>query len=154
MRDHLSKRIFLALLRGPDCRQIPADGSRPLQLFSAQIKPLESLVGTFRISQPGSSVATSLCEGEAVPKQVGVLEVRQQMYRMNSIRLSQVGVRVRGAGQSLMCTIAGMDIDFILSARRRFGLREASLLLCPRTAASVESYHLRQRKAFVTEPVI
>jgi hypothetical protein len=32
------------------------------------IEPQESVVGTFRISQPGSSVATSLIAGEAVRK--------------------------------------------------------------------------------------
>ena len=34
------------------------------------IDPMESLVGTFRIIQPGSSVATSLTEGEAVQKKI------------------------------------------------------------------------------------
>lgn len=34
------------------------------------IKPTPSLVGGFYVSQPGSSVATSLVEGEAAPKQV------------------------------------------------------------------------------------
>ena len=30
----------------------------------------------FLISQPGSPVATSLCEGEAIPKHVGILNIR------------------------------------------------------------------------------
>ena len=30
----------------------------------------------FLISQPGSPVATSLCEGEALPKHVGILNIR------------------------------------------------------------------------------
>lgn len=58
----------------------------------SQIQLMESLVGTFRISQPGSSVATSLSEGESVPKQVGLLEVRGNTFRMTPVPLSQVRV--------------------------------------------------------------
>ena len=32
------------------------------------IDPLYNSVGGFHITQPGSSIATSLCEAEAVPK--------------------------------------------------------------------------------------
>lgn len=53
---------------------------------------MESLVGTYRISQPGSSVATSLCEGEAVPKHVGLLEIRGNDFRLQAVPLSQVRV--------------------------------------------------------------
>eukprot|EP00752_Nemacystus_decipiens_P013425 g11888.t1 len=55
-----------------------------------QLEPMESLVGTFRISQPGSSVATSLCEGEGVPKNVGLLEIRGNDFRLQAVPLSQV----------------------------------------------------------------
>lgn len=48
-------------------------------------------MGTFRVTQPGSSVATSLTEGEAVPKRVGILEVCENQFRMTSVLLSQVG---------------------------------------------------------------
>jgi double-strand break repair protein MRE11 len=34
------------------------------------IEPIQSTVGGYYISQPGSSVATSLVEGEAAPKNV------------------------------------------------------------------------------------
>lgn len=54
------------------------------------IIPLESAVGTFRISQPGSSVATSLTAGESERKQVGILDVRGNDYRLRPIPLSQV----------------------------------------------------------------
>ncbi|CAN0201529.1 unnamed protein product, partial [Hapterophycus canaliculatus] len=54
-----------------------------------QVEPVESLVG-FRICQPGSSVATSLCEGEAVPKHVGLLEIRGNDFRIQSLPLTQV----------------------------------------------------------------
>ncbi|GKY94030.1 hypothetical protein MPSEU_000369700 [Mayamaea pseudoterrestris] len=50
----------------------------------------ESVVGTFRITQPGSSVATSLVAGEAVRKHIGILDVKGRRYRMDSIPLTQV----------------------------------------------------------------
>ena len=54
------------------------------------ITPSESLVGTFRITQPGSSVATSLTAGEARRKNVGLLEIRGQQFRLRPIPLSSV----------------------------------------------------------------
>mmetsp|Transcript_27398 Transcript_27398/g.60852 ORF Transcript_27398/g.60852 Transcript_27398/m.60852 type:complete len:822 (+) Transcript_27398:187-2652(+) len=54
------------------------------------IMPMESTVGTFRITQPGSSVATSLTTGEAERKQVGILDIRGQDFRLRPIPLSQV----------------------------------------------------------------
>ena len=54
------------------------------------IEPNESVVGTFRISQPGSSVATSLVEGESVRKKIGVLDVREGRFRLTPIPLTQV----------------------------------------------------------------
>ena len=54
------------------------------------IDPMESLVGTFRIIQPGSSVATSLTEGESVQKKVGILDIRQCQFRLSPIPLKQV----------------------------------------------------------------
>ncbi len=54
------------------------------------INPDESAVGTFRISQPGSSVATSLTEGESLTKHVGILDVRNAQFRMKAIPLMQV----------------------------------------------------------------
>uniref|UniRef100_A0A7S4MXX5 Mre11 DNA-binding domain-containing protein n=1 Tax=Odontella aurita TaxID=265563 RepID=A0A7S4MXX5_9STRA len=55
-----------------------------------KIEPDESAVGTFRISQPGSSVATSLTAGEAEKKQVGILDIRGQSFRLRPVPLSQV----------------------------------------------------------------
>ena len=57
-----------------------------------KVEPMDSLGGTFRISQPGSSVATSLCEGEAVSKKVGLLEIRGNDFRLHGLPLSQVSV--------------------------------------------------------------
>lgn len=50
----------------------------------------ESLVGTFRITQPGSSVATSLTAGESRRKQVGLLEIKEGQFRLKPLTLSQV----------------------------------------------------------------
>ena len=48
----------------------------------------ESLVGTFRIYQPGSSVATSLVDGESLsnPKHMGLLEIRGRQFRLHTTR--------------------------------------------------------------------
>lgn len=50
----------------------------------------ESVVGTFRISQPGSSVATSLVEGESMRKKIGLLDIREGQFRLTTIPLTQV----------------------------------------------------------------
>lgn len=54
------------------------------------INPVESLVGTYRISQPGSSVATSLAVGESVRKRVGILDIKGEQFRMTEVPLTQV----------------------------------------------------------------
>ncbi len=52
----------------------------------------ESLVGTFRIYQPGSSVATSLVQGESLsnPKNMGILEIKARQFRLKTIPYTQV----------------------------------------------------------------
>jgi double-strand break repair protein MRE11 len=50
----------------------------------------ESLQGTFRILQPGSTVATSLVAGEARKKHVALLQVRGQQFKLDRIPLTQV----------------------------------------------------------------
>ena len=50
----------------------------------------ESVVGTFRITQPGSSVATSLVAGEAVRKKVGILDIKGKNFRLHTVPLTQV----------------------------------------------------------------
>jgi len=52
--------------------------------------PVESVVGTFRITQPGSSVATSLTEGEAARKHCVILNVRGAQFRLDPIPLTMV----------------------------------------------------------------
>lgn len=54
------------------------------------IHPSESAVGTFRITQPGSSVATSLTEGESMRKHVGILDIRKTQFRMTAVPLMNV----------------------------------------------------------------
>ena len=52
----------------------------------------ETLVGTFRIYQPGSSIATSLVKTEscAFPKKFGILEIRGIKFRLKTYNFSQV----------------------------------------------------------------
>jgi double-strand break repair protein MRE11 len=54
------------------------------------------VVGTFRITQPGSSVATSLTAGEAVRKQVGILDIKGNQFRLKPIPLTQVRAFMMG----------------------------------------------------------
>ncbi|KAJ3053886.1 Double-strand break repair protein mre11a, partial [Rhizophlyctis rosea] len=44
----------------------------------------------FYITQPGSSVATSLCEGEAVAKHVGILQIKGSHFQLEPLRLKTV----------------------------------------------------------------
>lgn len=44
----------------------------------------------FQISQPGSSIATSLSEGEAVPKHVAILQINKLEFSMEKVRLKTV----------------------------------------------------------------
>jgi double-strand break repair protein MRE11 len=55
-----------------------------------QIDVNESVHGDFYITQPGSSVATSLIEGEAKQKHIGLLEVQGHQFRMQAIELKSV----------------------------------------------------------------
>ena len=52
--------------------------------------PQESVVGTFRITQPGSTVATSLTQGETVRKHLGLLDIRGNQFRMTPVPLVHV----------------------------------------------------------------
>jgi double-strand break repair protein MRE11 len=54
------------------------------------IEFFESVVGTFRITQPGSSVATSLVPGEAARKKVGILDIKGKNFRLHPVPLTQV----------------------------------------------------------------
>ena len=56
----------------------------------SRIEAVESDVGTFRVVQPGSSVATSLVEGESVAKKVAVLEIAGSEFPVRPVRLANV----------------------------------------------------------------
>ncbi|KAF2076751.1 hypothetical protein CYY_001940 [Polysphondylium violaceum] len=54
------------------------------------IKPQPSSIGEFHITQPGSSVATALSEGESKDKFVGLLEVHKSQFRFKPFPLQTV----------------------------------------------------------------
>lgn len=55
-----------------------------------QITQTVSLTGAFHNVQPGSSVATSLTEGESRRKQIGILEIKGRQFRILPITLTNV----------------------------------------------------------------
>lgn len=55
-----------------------------------KIDPQTNPETNFRVMQPGSSVATSLIAGEAVPKQVAIVSVRGKDFDVETIRLKTV----------------------------------------------------------------
>lgn len=55
-----------------------------------EIDPRKNPEMGFRVMQPGSSVATSLVEGEAEPKQVAILTIRGKKFESENIRLKTV----------------------------------------------------------------
>lgn len=54
------------------------------------ISPERSETGDFYITQPGSSIATSLSQGESREKKIGILEVKGAHYRMIPVPLQTV----------------------------------------------------------------
>ncbi|OQS04777.1 double-strand break repair protein [Thraustotheca clavata] len=67
----------------------------------------ESLKANFFITQPGSSIATSLIEGESKPKKVGILEVLGGNFRLRSIPLNTV--RPFKMGEVVLKDVDGLD---------------------------------------------
>lgn len=55
-----------------------------------KIDPILNPEQEFYVCQPGSSVATSLCAGEALPKHVGVLSIKDRDWKMRKIPLKTV----------------------------------------------------------------
>jgi double-strand break repair protein MRE11 len=55
-----------------------------------KVEPEESYSGDYIITQPGSSVATSLSQGEAAEKFVGLVDIKGQRYRMKPVKLHHV----------------------------------------------------------------
>ncbi|XP_059615257.1 double-strand break repair protein MRE11 [Phlebotomus argentipes] len=56
----------------------------------SHINPEQNLKMKFFVSQPGSTVATSLSEGESLPKHCGVLKIYKKQFDMTSIKLQRV----------------------------------------------------------------
>eukprot|EP00833_Pecoramyces_ruminatium_P014842 jgi/Orpsp1_1/1188874/evm.model.d7180000067885.1 len=44
----------------------------------------------FYITQPGSSIATSLCEGESKTKHIGILKIKKKQFEIEKIKLKSV----------------------------------------------------------------
>ncbi|XP_075238122.1 double strand break repair nuclease mre11 [Lycorma delicatula] len=55
-----------------------------------RIRPEINPIQNFSVIQPGSSVATSLCEGEAQPKHVGILKIHKKKFELEPIKLKTV----------------------------------------------------------------
>lgn len=55
-----------------------------------RILPEENKLKNFYVSQPGSSVATSLSEGEAIDKHIGLLLIHGDKFRIEPIKLKSV----------------------------------------------------------------
>ncbi|XP_055702150.1 double-strand break repair protein MRE11 [Phlebotomus papatasi] len=56
----------------------------------SHIDPEQNLKTKFFVSQPGSTVATSLSEGESLPKHCGILKIYRKQFDMVSIKLQTV----------------------------------------------------------------
>jgi double-strand break repair protein MRE11 len=101
------------------------------------------LTGTFRIYQPGSSVATSLSEGESsrYPKHMGMLEIHLEKFRLTPIAYKQVRPFVYG--DLAMADVEGLDPR---SARLEEGVLEV-------LTARVKQL-IREARALITEDMI
>lgn len=55
-----------------------------------RIAPEQNPKAEFFVSQPGSSVATSLSEGESIEKNIGVLEIHRKEFKMAAVKLQTV----------------------------------------------------------------
>jgi double-strand break repair protein MRE11 len=55
-----------------------------------RIQPEQSATKQFYMTQPGSSVATSLSEGETVEKRNGILEMFENQFKITALQLKTV----------------------------------------------------------------
>ncbi|KAL7461780.1 hypothetical protein ACHAXS_002186 [Conticribra weissflogii] len=115
------------------------------------ITPSESLVGTFRISQPGSSVATSLTMGEAKRKQIGILDVRGSQFRLKPVPLGSV--RSFAIGEVNLGEIARNSGGGVLDAEDPKVEERMSDVLAQEVEALVSLHKkMRQRKYTLQNP--
>ncbi|KAG0040995.1 Double-strand break repair protein mre11a [Podila clonocystis] len=70
------------------------------------IDPVYNPQQHFHVSQPGSSVATSLCEGESKTKHVAILKICKNKFSIEKIRLTSVRPFIMGD-----VTLADHDLD-------------------------------------------
>ncbi|OQR93473.1 double-strand break repair protein [Achlya hypogyna] len=120
----------------------------------------ESLRGNFHITQPGSSVATSLIEGEAKPKKVGILEVCGSQFRLVAEPLRSV--RPFKIADVVLSDVDGLDpadpkiadkIHAVLSTRVQELLDEAAADVTATSADAMEVL-VRLRVEHTGYPVI
>lgn len=55
-----------------------------------RIEPEQNVAKHFYVTQPGSSVATSLSEGEAIEKHIGTLEIFENQFKLTALKLKTV----------------------------------------------------------------
>lgn len=55
-----------------------------------RIEPEQNPSKHFYVTQPGSSVATSLAEGESIQKHIGVLQVYENQFKLTALKLETV----------------------------------------------------------------
>lgn len=55
-----------------------------------RVWPEENELKSFYVTQPGSSVATSLAEGEAIDKHIALLQIYENQFKMTPIKLETV----------------------------------------------------------------
>ncbi|RLN68143.1 hypothetical protein BBJ28_00019373, partial [Nothophytophthora sp. Chile5] len=108
----------------------------------------ESVKGEFFVTQPGSSVATSLVEGEAKPKQVAVLEIHGQSFRMINRELQTV--RPFKMGEVILSEVEELDPDDPDVAERIREYLEGRVLELLQEA-ELEQNQIRQRRAIERE---
>ncbi|OWZ18927.1 Double-strand break repair protein [Phytophthora megakarya] len=104
----------------------------------------ESLKGDFFITQPGSSVATSLVEGEAKPKQVAVAEINGQSFRMTNHDLHTV--RPFKMGEVILNEIEELEPHDPKVAERIGEYLEGRVLELLHEAELEQEERLRERK--------
>ncbi|KAI9919221.1 hypothetical protein PsorP6_012140 [Peronosclerospora sorghi] len=121
----------------------------------------ESVNGDFYITQPGSSVATSLVEGEAKTKHVALLEVNGQSFRMFNRELHTV--RHFKMGEVVLSEIEELEpndpdvaerIDAYLESRVVELLGEAELEQQERVRERAKEYEKRHQRSPFPVPKI
>ena len=88
---------------------VPQHESRPEAVHIVRPADTNGNPGTTRVLQPGSTVATSLCEGEAARKHVFNLDVKGTKFRLSSEPLK--AVRPFKLAETSLAADSGIDAD-------------------------------------------